>query len=55
MTTIPETGKAIELINYDGLETSIRVTQRKISPLKETDVLVKIAAPSDNEEGKLHA
>jgi hypothetical protein len=34
MTTIPETGKAIELINYEGLESSIRVGQRKISPFK---------------------
>jgi NADPH:quinone reductase-like Zn-dependent oxidoreductase len=48
MTTIPETGKAIELINYEGLESSIRVGQRKISPLKENDVLVKIAASSIN-------
>ncbi len=48
MTTIPETGKAIELINYDGFETSIRVGQRKINPLKENEVLVKIAASSIN-------
>ena len=48
MSNIPETGKAIELINYDGLESSFRVAQRKISPLKENDVLVKIAASSIN-------
>ncbi|HMV42324.1 MAG TPA: zinc-binding dehydrogenase [Leptospiraceae bacterium] len=48
MTSIPETGKAIELINYDGLESSLRVAQRKIGSLKETDVLVKIYASSIN-------
>jgi len=48
MTTIPESGKAIELINYDGLESSFRVSQRKISTLKENDVLVKVAASSIN-------
>lgn len=48
MSNIPDTGKAIELINYEGLESSFRVVQRKINPLKENDVLVKIAASSIN-------
>ena len=30
MSNIPETGKTIELINYDGLESSFRVAQKKL-------------------------
>ena len=51
MTSIPEFGKAIELLNYEGIESSFRVGQRKIKPVGDNEVLVKMYAsvinPSD--------
>jgi NADPH:quinone reductase-like Zn-dependent oxidoreductase len=48
MTDIPEIFKAIEIINYDGLESSFRLGTRKVQTIKENDVLIKIHASSIN-------